>query len=609
MARSWEQKLHQSKAIFCEGRGRYSQFVKYLPILLLGFLAYSNTFTSPFIFDDLPNISANPLVRDFSLHAIRDAFTTRRGVGIVTFQLNYLLAKDSVVFYHLTNLLIHLGNSILVLLLLRLMLKTATYGAPKGGGSQASFPLPFFVALLFAVHPLQTQAVTYIIQRFASLATLFYLLAVFTYLKARVEQKESGRAFTARSLVFMCVTALSAFLAVNTKEIAFTIPAAIVLTELVFFGASPRKLSLIGFGGVSLLAALLIKLSTYGTSVLTALNDATRVQSIASRTDYMFTQFRVIVTYIRLIFFPANQRVEYDYPLLKSFLDWRVFCSFLLIVLLIGLAGYLLKSDADRTSPYRRIAAFGILWFFLTLSIESSFIPIIDLIFEHRVYLPMFGALTTIISLVSILAEKSGFGLARLCRVLFLIAIIFGGATFARNSVWGSELSLWTDNVAKSPQSGRAWHHLGAAYISKRNPSEALAATVRSIELDKSSAATWNNLGIALDLFGVYSDRFNRTTEMFSEPGAITSVNVGRWKSDVNNNLGLSYEILGNLQNAADCYRNAVGYNPSMGLAYYNLGILNAKSGDQSGYAVQLQILRMVDPALAKRLQARVGAR
>jgi tetratricopeptide (TPR) repeat protein len=175
--------------------------------------------------------------------------------------------------------------------------------------------------------------------------------------------------------------------------------------------------------------------------------------------------------------------------------------------------------------------------------------------------------------------------------------------------VWKTEVSLWSDNVAKSPESARAWHHLGAAYINKRDAINSLKATVRSIELDRSSDDTWNNLGIAIDLLGVYKNRFNRTYEQFKEPESITYRNVNRWQGEVNNNLGLAYEILGNLSKAAENYRNAVGYNPSLGLAYYNLGIVSAKMGDASRYSEQVQILRLIDPILAERLQGRVEKR
>jgi tetratricopeptide (TPR) repeat protein len=114
---------------------------------------------------------------------------------------------------------------------------------------------------------------------------------------------------------------------------------------------------------------------------------------------------------------------------------------------------------------------------------------------------------------------------------------------------------------------------------------------------------------MALDLLGAYGDRFNRTSEMFNDPAVIKERNVNRWQGDVHNNLGLAYELTGNLPKAVENYRDAIGFNPALGLAYYNLGIVSVAMKDYEKYSEQLQILFMVDPLLAERLKLRVGDR
>src|SRR6185369_13500276 len=394
---------------------------------------------------------------------------------------------------------------------------------------------------------------------------------------------------------------LLGFLAFYSKESAYTLPAAIVMVELLFFSCSFRKIICLVVGGLVALSALFLKFASSAGSIdsaISAMDEATRLQSsaIMSRSDYFFTQFWVIINYVRLIFLPLNQRVEYDYSLLRNFSDWRVVCSFVMIIILLGSAAWMIMKSRNSL-PHLRLISFGILFFFLGLSIESSFIPIIDLAFEHRLYLPSFGAFTAISTalLMTIKGKSANISERRYVGMLLIVLLLAVG-TYCRNSVWKSEASLWADNVEKSPGNARAWHHLGAAYISTREPRKALAATVRSIELDRSRAAAWNNLGIALDIFGVYNDRFNRTSEMFSEPAAINERTMNRWQGDVNNNLGLAYEIIGNYPKAVENYRNAIGYNPAFGLAYYNLGIISAAMGDLPNYAEQQQILWMIDP-------------
>jgi tetratricopeptide (TPR) repeat protein len=185
--------------------------------------------------------------------------------------------------------------------------------------------------------------------------------------------------------------------------------------------------------------------------------------------------------------------------------------------------------------------------------------------------------------------------------------MLLTAATWKRNLVWADEERLWTDAVTKNPYSSRAWNNLGGVLIIRKDGDKALRALIRSVELDSSRADALNNIGLALDLMGAYRDRFNRTKEMFSDPQAVQGETVNRWLGDVYNNLGLAYELTGNLPKAAENYRNAIGYYPAQGLAYYNLGIVSAAMKDYGKYAEQLQILMMLNPPLAQRLQLRVG--
>lgn len=596
---------------FCTAQSSKFNYYRISVLVFICVIVYSNTFNAPFIFDDSANLLNNPLIMDFSYNGLKEAFHSRRAIGIITFQLNYFISAWNVSGFHLTNIIIHICASLAVYRVVQLLM-VSEYFSDKADERFRTLPLPFFAALLFVAHPVQTQAVTYIVQRFASLATLFYLAAIIAYLSARNHQVALGRLFTIKAVVWFCAAFMCAFLAFYTKETAYTLPVAIMLVELLFFRYSPKKIVLVFASSATVVGVVLLKYATATHSLQTALtviDEATRLQTTTSRLDYLFTQFRVIMTYLRLIFMPVKQRLDYDFTLSKSFFEWRVFCSFLVILALLLAAAWMLKVSQKR-SPHLRLIAFGIIWFFLTLSVESSIIPIIDLIFEHRLYLPLFGVVTAVAAAVVIPAwERGAVTQKAVCTGFLLISLLFGGAAYTRNLAWSSEVSIWTDSVAKSPQSARAWNNLGAVYIKQRDSLNALKALIRSIELDPSKADAWNNLGIAIDIMGVYNDRFRRTTEMFRTPGSHENKIVNRWLGDVNNNLGLAYEITGNLNKAVENYRNAVGYNPSLGLAYYNLGLASAKLGDASRYAEQLQILKMLDPILAERLQARVEKR
>jgi len=351
-----------------------------LLLSLLATLIYSNTFSSPFHFDDTANIVENPQIKDLSNFL---DFSGSRYVGFLSFALNYHFGRLDVFGYHLVNLLIHIINGFLVYSLVLLLFKASTGQriSPDSNfhlttnDSQLSTAswVALVAALLFVSHPIQTQAVTYIVQRFASLAALFYLLTLVCYLKWRLASPEARSRY-----LWYTGALLSTVLAMKTKENSFTLPFMILLVETVFFRPLTRKgwVTLIPF----LLTLLIIPVSRGD-----ALGEAegfARDATAISRSDYLSTQFRVIVTYLRLLVFPVNQNLDYDYPIYYSLLEPSVFVSFLFLLSLFSLGLYLLFNSQLKTHRSQLIS-FGILWFFLALSIESSIIPITDVIFEH----------------------------------------------------------------------------------------------------------------------------------------------------------------------------------------------------------------------------------
>jgi tetratricopeptide (TPR) repeat protein len=228
-----------------------------------------------------------------------------------------------------------------------------------------------------------------------------------------------------------------------------------------------------------------------------------RVQSGLSRLDYLFTQFRVIITYLRLLVLPLNQNLDYDYPAYTSFFTPSVFLSFLLLVALFTLAIYLfyisrVPDVGSRTAaaPALRLIAFGIFWFFLTLAVESSLIPIEDLIMEHRLYLPGFGAATVFATGFYLLAERcSRFGSSRLLILaMALIVLVLGFATWQRNNVWGNAIRLWKDGVAKSPHKGRVINNLGVALEAVGRRPEAFKTLSQAIAVDPDYYRSYYNL-------------------------------------------------------------------------------------------------------------------
>jgi hypothetical protein len=365
-----------------------------LAIIILGTIIYSNTFDASWHFDDHTSIVENYSIRN--LKATAAAVGASRWIGFTTFALNYHFGKLDVFGYHLVNICIHLASAVLVYFFVLLTLKTPYLKDSSISRYTASLSLAS--ALIFVAHPIQTQAVTYIAQRFTSLATLFYLLSLVLFIKARLHNLRGAKFYSPSHLGCYLGSLLAAFLAMKTKEITITLPAIILLYEFFFFNPSLRSLTRkLVYLIPLLLTFFIIPLNLYGIGLFgisdgtfigiaevgDVIGDATQETKALSRTDYCLTQFNVISTYIRLLFFPVNQNLDYDYPISRTFLEFPTFTSFLFLASIVAFGVWMFKNS--------RLISFGIFWFFITLSVESSIIPIRDVIFEHRVYLPSVG--------------------------------------------------------------------------------------------------------------------------------------------------------------------------------------------------------------------------
>ncbi|MCL5023596.1 MAG: tetratricopeptide repeat protein [Nitrospirae bacterium] len=605
-------------------------FLALLLIIATGLIAYANTFSVPFQFDDFNNISENPVIHNLA-NFLKDTsgfnHNPRRYLGHLSFALNYHFGGLAVTGYHIVNLAIHLLNAMLVYFLVMLTFRTPFFGRETLGvkreesgnqnqesqnGSRFTIYDPRFVALfsalLFVAHPVQTQAVTYIVQRLTSLATLFYLLSLVLYVKGRLSSRQAGR------LASYFLSLVSAVLAMMTKEIAFTLPIMILLYEFLFFGASLKKKLLFLIPVLVTLAIIplsMVHVDKPLGQVLSDLSEKTRVQTAISRGDYLMTEMRVIVDYLRLLFLPIGQNLDYDYRVYHSFFTPPVFLSFLLLLSIFGSAVYLLyktrgagsipphpplskggtEGGADPISPslfsirYPRLAAFGILWFFLALSVESSLIPIVDVIFEHRLYLPSVGAFIAISSalyaaLPALRRRLPGADKAVLALALAAVAAL-AAATYARNRVWQDPVTLWEDVVRKAPGNARAHNNLGFLYNARGMNDRAAEELLTALRLRPDYADAQINLGIVYNAEGMTDPAI----EHF-----MIALRLKPDDPDVHNNLGIALVSKGMIDEAMWHYRTALKLKPDYPEAYNNMGVAYASKDmfdEAEGYFVR----------------------
>ena len=382
------EKLSQKEKVSKERRQKKQLPLRHLIAIGLiagvALLAYSNTFHVPFHFDDRPNITQNPNVqiKVFSWDRIERLikYTYKESIRVFsyfTFALNYYFGGFNVFGYHLVNFLIHIASGIF---LYAFLLLTFNLPSLKEKYGSISYKVALFTSLIFIAHPIQTQSVTYIVQRMASMAGMFYLLCLVLYIKGRLSTGWP-RVFYFGGMV------LSYLLGVFSKENVAILPLFVALYEFYFF----QNLDLSPRGKKILLAliAILLVLGIFGFIIWGERYINVIIEGYAYRTftmsERVLTQFRIVLYYVTLLLYPHPSRLnlDYDFPLSKTILDPPT--TLISILIVAGLIGY-----SIWTAKKRPVISFCILWYFGNLVIESSIFPL-EMVYEHRLYLPAVG--------------------------------------------------------------------------------------------------------------------------------------------------------------------------------------------------------------------------
>jgi len=522
-------------------------------VILVG-VVYGQTLFSSFHFDDRSSILLNPVLRNGS-DTIRGLwlYWPTRFIITASFYLNYQIGGMEPFGYHLVNLIIHIFNSLLVYYII---LYSSEKIRPNGTGEKYWPALAG--AMIFALHPIQTQAISYIAQRAASLAATFYLAGFLLYIQANRR----------RSKLYYLFAWLSGAAAMLAKEMSVTFPLAIILWDIFFTGNKPERRRL--RWSIFLLLILIIPLTVLLNSGNPKYNDSGQLgggkisagfEKISggveapARLTYGLTQIRVFTTYLRLILIPVNQNLDYDFPAVSScFNPEIIFSSILIISILIG-AVLLLRYKKSA-------AAFGIIFFFLTLLPESSFIPIRDLIFEHRLYLPVLG-------LAFVVAELD-FSSRKLLIFFSLITLMLSALTFARNRIWMDEITLWTDTVNKSPGKARPYNNLGYLFNQDKQYAKARRTLEQAIKIAPDYPEGMVNLAISYKNM----DELARAEEICRR-----ALDIKPGYPEGHNILGDILRLREDLSEAEREYRRAIELNPGLAAARNNLANLYREMG------------------------------
>ncbi len=525
-------------------------FLKISSLAILILLLYANTLEAPFIFDDRHNIQDNPHIRltELTPEGIANAgfqsSSFSRPFPKITFALNYYFHRYNVSGYHVMNILIHFVTG----LFLYLLLKT-TLSIPSLRSRYESYKwIPFLTVLIWLVHPIQIQSVTYIVQRMNSMATMFYVLSLLLYAKARMAEKKRKK----RVLFAGCL--LSAILSIGSKEIAATLPFFIFLYEWYFFRDLSRpwlRRHLLPFAGL-LMLLFIIALMYLG------LHPLEKIDTLYKDYDFtlpqrVLTELRVVIFYISLLIMPHPSRLNLDHDFSLSYSLIDPITTVLSLGFIAGLVGV-----AILMAKRERLLSFCILWFLGNLVIESSVIGL-EIIYEHRLYLPSMLA----ILLAVILARRHiKLKWMKVC-VLCAVVTVFSYWTHERNRVWGDDETLWRDCVLKSPEKARPRYNLGVVIGHQGRVEEAIEQYREAIRIKPDHEKANNNLGNALVNLGKRDeavDYFNKALRKNPD------------YADAHNNLANVLWELGRTEGAMRHYSEVLRINPDHAEAHHNFG-------------------------------------
>ena len=547
-------------------------------IIILGIIIYSNSFICSFHLDDIKNF-----VEDTKFPGLTDFkawwdFSHTRAVAFYSFALNIHFNQFDVWGYHLVNLIIHLVNVLVVWWLSILIFSSPVIRDHPI--AKYKNEIAFITALLFISHPLATQSVTYIVQRMASMVAMFYLLSIALYLKARLADNAS----LPKYLLF-AGSILSALLAMLTKENAFTLPFAIVLVEFFFLRSKQLKINFRDYRSllaiVGLIGFIILVVLKFSFSILKPINPNEVHAGILTPITYLFTQFSVIVKYIQLLFLPINQMVDYDIPVANSLFEIKTLLCFLVLLSLIFFAIFIFNKN--------RIISFGIFWFFLTLAIESSIIPINDVIFEHRTYLPSVGFFLILSSGIYLLLREKN---KLLVFAIFAVIIVMNSfLTFQRNKIWKDDISLWSDNISKAPNKSRPYYCRGSAYAKLEKWDKAIADFSSAIRIFPNYSFAYANRGVA------YGKRKEWDKSISDQSAAIA---IDSKHATAYFNRGANYGELKQWDNAIKDYTSAISINPDYSDAYSNRGIAFGRMNEWEKAIADHTKSIQIDPKQAK---------
>lgn len=527
-----------------------------LPAGLLLFTAalvvYLPSFDVPFHFDDIVSIIDDPYIRmtrvtpDAMFSAAFQDFKQNRPLSNLSLAFNFYFNLMSPFGYHLVNFFFHiLAGFSLWILLDRMFTRRIKDRGPLR-------LIAFLAALLWMVHPVNTQAVTYIVQRHTVMAGAFSLLCLLCYDLGRSRSRTAYYIFSG----LFCLAALAC------KETAYVLPVFIFLYDLWFFQELKPGWLKRSWKGIAALALFYVLLSgIVFRGQMTGKMESDFVDFPFTPVQRSLSQGRVLLSYVGLVIYPAGSKLSLEHDPVVSTSLFKPVTTIPAFLIIFGLAGLALAKS--RKYP---LASFGVLWYFGQLAIEALPLPI-DIATEHRLYLASIPLLVMVPYSLAMPIKPLKTGVA-LC---LLVCVFMGVLTYQRNLVWLTRAGLWRDAVMKSPTRNRPWHNYCSFLIDDNDINRAGFACNYALLLNEKQADTHSNMGICYMKIGLYEP---------AEKQFLRAIEIDPKFDLAYFNLGLIKALQKNVPKAMEYFDKTLELNPKDATVYRNLGAIYDKLGE-----------------------------
>ncbi|MBU1007568.1 tetratricopeptide repeat protein [Candidatus Dependentiae bacterium] len=562
---------------------RLTIWYKILPPTLLSMIAtafYYPSLKYPFQFDDLANITKKFDIR-FS-NPLSGWWTNRRWMGEWINRLNFEWGRFDPFYYRLTNVVIHIAAGVLIFFLI---LEGCSRLKTKPFLSKNALLIAFTTAALFMLHPVQTQAVSYVIQaRLEGLATLFVVATLLLILKA----------FQTNALIFriplIILALVVGLLSCGTKEIAIVSPFLALLLDWFFlaqgeWSSFKKRIWFHALFSFVIFAKFVQYFSPQFFSDIIQLKQTTannrgniltkHAHDTITSLAYLISEFKVILHYLVIFLWPLTMSVEYDWKLSESFFSPDSFFPFLILASLFALAVYTLMKNKYS------FFGFGIFWFFIAVSPRSTIIPSPELICDYKTYLASVGWLfiiaTSFAASLDWLLQKIKVTKPIVYKPIIqlaactMLALPIGYGAMNRNVVWSTSVEFWRDISIKAPLKARGHNNLGVALSEENKFDEAIPCYLEAIKLDRHYSDPWSNLAVAYSVKGQTDKAIGALKQ---------AIRIFPNYPEAYNNLGTLMIKKKNYDAAEKILRIAIKLRPYYGKAFYNLGRLYMDQGN-----------------------------